>query len=132
MKNNRGTLIAVVILLLISVYFLFFKNSFSTFSGKDNEFAVIDTGSVTRIDMADRQNQHISLTRVNGGQWKVDGKYFVRNDAMNTLLYTMRMLTVKNLIDQRGWDNVVKNLATNSVKVDIYSGDKKIKSYFVG
>ncbi len=132
MKKNRGTLIAVIILLLISVYFLFFKNSFSTLGEKDNEFAVIDTGSITKITIADKQNQKVTLTRVNAGQWRVNDRYFVRPDCLNTLLYTIRMVTVKSIIDPRAWDNTIKDLATNSVKVDIYSGDKKIKSYFVG
>ncbi|HWY98921.1 MAG TPA: hypothetical protein VNY36_07550, partial [Bacteroidia bacterium] len=52
--------------------------------------------------------------------------------AINTLLYTMKMVTVKNIIDKRGWDKVVKDLASIAIKVDVYSGDKKIKSYFVG
>jgi hypothetical protein len=132
MKKNRGTVIAVIGLLLISAYFLFFKNSFSTFGGKDNEFAVLDTAAVTKITMADRQNQSVTLTRVNAGQWKVNDKYFVRTDAINTLLYTMKMVTVKNIIDKRGWDKVVRDLASIAIKVDIYNGDKKIKSYFVG
>ncbi|HWY98072.1 MAG TPA: hypothetical protein VNY36_03200, partial [Bacteroidia bacterium] len=75
MKKNRGTLIAIIVLLLISVYFLFFKNSFSTFGGKDNEFAVFDTAAVTKITMADRQNQSVTLARVSAGQWKVNDKY---------------------------------------------------------
>ncbi|HTA82319.1 MAG TPA: hypothetical protein VK783_05290 [Bacteroidia bacterium] len=132
MKKNRGTLIIVVVLLLISVYFLFFNNTFSTLSGKDNEFAVKDTASITKITMVDRNKNSVTLTRINAGQWKVNDKYFVRSDAINTLLYTIKMVTVKNLIDQGGWDKVVQGLASNSVKVDIYKGDDKIKSYFVG
>jgi len=132
MKKNRGTLIAVVVLLLVSVYFLFFKNTWSTLGEKDNQFAVLDTASITKITMEDRNKNAVMLTRVNAGQWKVDGRYFVRPDAINTLLYTMKMVTVKSLIDQGIWDKVVKGLASNSVKVDIYKGDDKIKSYFVG
>lgn len=135
MKKNRGTVIAVVILLLISVYFLFFKNSFSTLGEKDNDFSVADTASITKIVLADRQNNQVVLTRINGGQWKVDNKYFVRSDAINTLLYTIKMVKVKTLIDNRAWDHIIKGLATNATKIDIYTGgkgDNKIKSYFVG
>jgi hypothetical protein len=132
MKKNRGTLIVVIILLLISVYFLFFKNTLSTLGEKDNQFAVADTGIITQITIIDREKQSVTLNRVNGAQWKVNNKYFVRTDAINTLLYTIKSVTIKTPIDQHAWDNVIKNLATNSVKVDIYTGDKKIKSYFVG
>jgi len=135
MKKNRGTVIAVIILLLISVYFLFFKNSFSTLGLKDNEFAVTDTAAITKIVMADMQGKQVVLTRIKGGEWRVDNKFGVRSDAINTLLYTIKMVTVKTPIDPHIWDHIIKGLATNSTKVDIYmgaKGDQKVKSYFVG
>jgi hypothetical protein len=132
MNKNRSTLLIVVVLLLVSVYFIFFRNSFSTLGGKDNDFAVQDTGSITKIRLSDKNNQVITLTRIKGGVWKVNDRYFVRSDGIKTLLYTIKMVTVKNLIDQKQWDPVIKQLATSSVKVEIFAGDNKIKEYYVG
>jgi hypothetical protein len=135
MKKNGGIIIVVIVLLLISAYFLFFKNKFNTIGEKDNQFAVADTGSVTKICIADRNNHSVTLTRVTQGLWKVNDKYFVRSDAINTLLYTMKTVSVKALVDKAVWDKTIKNMASTAVKVDIYTGgkgDTKIKSYFVG
>lgn len=132
MKKNRTTIIIVIVLLLVSVYFLFFRNGFSTLGGRDNNFAVQDTAAITKIVMEDKGNNKVVLTRVAKGQWKVNDHYFVRNDAINTLLYTMKMVAVKDLIDAASWDNVVKHLATTSVKVEIYDGDARVKAYYVG
>lgn len=132
MKKNRFILIAILVLVLGSCYFLFFGGSFSTLGEQDNDFAVQDTGSITKIFIADKRNSSVTLTRVNGGQWMVNGHYIARQDCINYLLVTIKMLAVKNIIDPRGFPSVVKALASNAVKVEIYSGDKRIKMYYVG
>ncbi len=132
MKKNRTSLILTLVLVLISVYFLFFRNGFSTISEKDNDFAVQDTGSITKIFMADKRNSTVTLTKVRPGVWRVNDHYDVRSDAINNLLITIKMVAVKSIIDPRGAANVVKGLATQAMKVEIYSGDKRIKMYYVG
>src|SRR6185312_12300142 len=131
-NKNRTTVIITIILLVVAMYFIFFRSGFSTLGGKDNDFAVQDTASITKITLADKQNRTIVLTRVSKSQWRVNDDYFVRSDAINTLLETIRLVAVKTLIDQKQWDHVIKDLATNSTKVEIYAGDKKIKEYYVG
>jgi hypothetical protein len=132
MKKNRSSLIIIVILVLVSLYFVFFRNGFSTLSQKDNDFAVQDTAAITKIFMADKDSRTITLTRVKGGTWQVNGLYGVRADAINTLLYTIKMVAVKNIIDPNGVDNVIRTMASGGVKVEIYQGDKRVKVYFVG
>lgn len=132
MKKNRTSLIVTLVLVLVSLYFLFFRNSFSTLGQKDNDFAVADTAAITKIFMADKDNRTVTLTRVKGGEWMVDNKYKVRSDAMNTLLYTMKLLAVKNIIDPRGIPEVIKGLASGGIKVEIYQGDNRVKVYYVG
>jgi len=132
MKKNRTSLILTLLLVLVAVYFLFFKDSFSTLSQKDNDFAVQDTAAVTKIFMADKNNRTATLTRVKGGHWMINGKYDVRSDAMNTLLYTIKMVSVKDIIDTNGIRNVLHALSSGGIKVEIYQGDKRVKVYYVG
>jgi len=132
MKKNRSSLIIIVILVVASLYFVFFRNSLSTLGAKDNDFAVQDTAAITKIFMADKDNRAVTLTRVKGGLWQADGKYDVRSDAINTLLYTIKMVAVKNIIDPNGVENVIKGLASGGIKVEIYQGDSRVKVYFVG
>lgn len=132
MKKNRFTLIAVIILALAALYFLFFKSGFSTIGEKDNDFAVKDTGSITKIFIANKNNQSVTLTRVSKGQWMVNNHYMARPDCINTLLYTINMVTVKSIIDPRSWNTVIKNLSSAAVKVEIYEGNDRVKVYYVG
>jgi len=132
MKKNRSTVIVVILLALVSLYFLLFKSGFSTIGEKDNEFAVKDTGSITKIFIANKANQSVTLTRVSKGEWMVNNHFPVRSDCMNTLLYTINMVTVKSVIDPRSWNTVIKNLAAVATKIEIYEGDKRVKVYYVG
>jgi hypothetical protein len=132
MKKNRSSLIITLVLVFVSLYFLFFRNGFSTLNQKDNEFAVLDTAAITKIFMADKDSRTVTLTRVKGAEWKVNSKYDVRSDAINTLLYTMKLLAVKNIIDPRGVPEVIKGLASGGIKVEIYEGDSRVKVYYVG
>src|SRR5271156_950833 len=110
MKKNRTSLILTLILVLVSVYFLFFRSGFSTLSEKDNDFAVQDTASITKIFMADKRSTSVTLTKVKPGEWKVNGRFDVRSDAITNLLTTIKMLAVKNIVDPRGAPTVIKNL----------------------
>lgn len=132
MKKNRTSLVIIVLLVLASLYFLFFRDAFSTLGQKDNDFAVQDTAAITKIFMADKDNRTVTLTRVKGAGWLVDNKYKVRSDAINTLLYTIKMVAVKNVIDPNGIPNVIKSMASSAIKVEIYEGDKRVKMYYVG
>lgn len=132
MKKNRLTIIIVILLALLSLYFLLFKSGFSTIGEKDSDFAVKDTGSITKIFIANKNNQSVTLTRVSKGRWMVNNHYIARPDCINTLLYTINMVTVKNIIDPRSWNTVIKNLSAVAIKVEIYEGDKRVKVYYVG
>jgi hypothetical protein len=132
MKKNRTTIIIVIVLLLASLYFLFFKSGFSTIGQKDNDFAVKDTGSITKIFIADKANRSVTLTRKSKGEWMVNNHFLVRSDCINTLLYTINMVTVKDVIEPKAWDRVIKGMASTATKVEIYEGDKRVKVYYVG
>jgi hypothetical protein len=132
MKKNRTTIIIVVLLALASGYFLIFKSGFSTIGEKDNDFAVKDTGRITKIFIANKNNQSVTLTKVSKGQWMVNNHFVARPDCINLLLYTINMLTVKDVIDPHSWNTVLKNLAADAIKVEIYEGDDRVKVYYVG
>jgi hypothetical protein len=132
MKKNRLFFLVFVLLILVAIYFKFFKGGFSTIGHSDHDFAVKDTGSITKIFIANKNNQSVTLTRKNKGEWLVNDHFIARPDCINTLLYTINMLDVKTVIDPRSWNNIIKNLAVQAVKVEIYEGDKRMKVYYVG
>ena len=61
----------------------------------------------------------------------MNNKYNVRNDAISTLLSTIQKISIQRPVPETGYNNVIKQLATTGVKVEIYYNNK-IKTYTVG
>ncbi len=95
-------------------------------------FAVEDTSIIDKIFLTDKNNRKILLERQPNGEWLVNKKFYARPDAINILLETIKNVEVKYPVSRSAHNNVVKQLAAKSVKVEIYSGNKLLKTYYVG
>lgn len=119
MKKNRIILLVVLILAIVALI-LFFKQSDRTFEGSMSDFAVSDTASVTQIFMSDKNNNMVTLTREKNGGWMVNDRYAASKYNLDMLLHTLLSLSVKEPVAQAAHNNVIRELAVNSVKVEIY------------
>jgi len=119
MKKNR-VIIIVVLVLAIAAAVLYFTRSDMTFQSALTEFAVTDTASVTRIFMSDKNNNMVTLSKEENGNWKVNDKYLASKFNIDMLLQTMFNLAVKEPVAQAAHNTVIRELAVNSVKVEIY------------
>ena len=128
MKKNRKFIIAVLILAVIAIT-LFLTNSKSTFKRELSDFAVDDTSSVTKVFMSDKNNNNLTLTRIEQGKWLVDDKYTGSKVNIELLLGTMLGLQVKETVPRAAMEYVIKDLATISVKVEIYQWKYRINIF---
>jgi len=119
MKKNR-IFLYIVLFLAILAAILFFTQSNNTFSGSDSDFSVRDTASVTKIFMSDKNNNMVTLAREPGGQWKVNDRYTASKFNLDMLLQTLCNLAVKEPVPLAAHNNVIRELAVNSVKVEVY------------
>lgn len=133
MKKNT-TLLIIVALLAVVAAILIYTNKSSTIKKELKNFAVEDTASITKIFLADKSNinANVTLDKVAPGNWKINGKYTARYDAIATLLYTIKKLEVKSPVAKSAFETVIKNLATEGVKIEIYQKDELTKTYYVG
>ncbi len=125
--------IALTLLVLIGLaLYVSNSDSSSTISGELSNFAVEDTSSITKIFLADKNNQAITLDKTQNG-WMVNGTFQAREDIMQVLLETIKKIKVRSPVSRSSFENIVKSIASNSVKVEIYQGgDKPSKVYYVG
>ena len=119
MKRNRAILIITLILVIVAG-FLYFSRSSSTFSDRERNFAVKDTATVTKIFLADKKNRTILLERVSAGEWKLNETYLARQTGVELLLETMKNLVPKYPVPRNAHDNIVAQMAAQSVKVEVY------------
>jgi hypothetical protein len=145
-RKNRNILIIIVVVLAVVVGLLSRENR-STLDNKENAFAVADTGSVTKIFLADKSDNQVLLSRKNAGEWLVNDTFPALNENVRLLLKTIKNVTIERPVSNVAHNNVIKRLATRSVKTEIYQKvyrvdlfgkirlfphEKNIRTYFVG
>lgn len=132
MKKNSIITILILIGLAVAAIFVYKnKGKNSTIDKEASDFGLKDTALVDKIFMADKDGESVLLERKASG-WMVNDKYPVRPDAIEMLLYTMRMVEVKSPVSKTSRENVIKLMAGKSVKIEVYSKGKKVKQYYVG
>lgn len=146
MKKNRTSIIIIFVLTII-VSFLIFKSIWSSKEDSSQKFAIDDTASVTKVFIADKNNNCVNLRKNNPGAWIVNDTFNASKDIIDLLLKTMMSLDVKQPVSKSGRQQIMKLLATNSVKVEVYQKvyridlfdkikwfphEKLTKTYYVG
>ncbi|MBI2269617.1 MAG: hypothetical protein HYU69_04580 [Bacteroidetes bacterium] len=131
MKRNKVAIVLVVLLGSISFWFIV-NNKKSTLRKGLRDFALEDTAGVTKLFLADKNNRAITLEKQRPGLWRLNDKFYARNDAVNMLLETMKQIEVKSPVSKNAQENVIKSLAAGGIKIEAYKGDKLIKIYYVG
>jgi hypothetical protein len=119
MKKNRTIFIVFILLGLIALL-LWITQSTTTFRRSLSDFKLNDSSIVTRIFMSDKNNNSVTLTRLAPGKWTVNDKYPGQNQNIDLLLKTMVELEVQQPVAYAAHDNIIKELAVNAVKVEIY------------
>lgn len=133
MKNKSSLIVIILLTILCAVSFYLYKNktSGSTVDKEARDFKIEDTASITRIFMADKNGNSITLTRTKNG-WETTNHYHCRADAINLLLYTMKRMEVKSPLSKNAKPGVIKFMIGKSIKVQAYHNDELIKQYYVG
>ncbi|MFO7880605.1 MAG: DUF4340 domain-containing protein [Bacteroidota bacterium] len=96
------------------------------------DFAVKDTASVDKIFLVDKDNNRILLERQAKDKWRVNDKYYAREDFINLLLKTIHRIEISNPVPKAKQEYVLRNLSGNSVKCEIYQDGELSKTYYVG
>ncbi len=128
MKKNSIYIITLISLLIIA-YFVTRDDSGSNVS--ERAFAVKKIDQIDKIFLSKKDGRQILLTKTNN-QWTVNNKYTVRKGAIDKLLQTMKSLRVEYPVPETMIDNVIKNMSSEAIKVEVYSQETLLKTYYVG
>tara|TARA_B110000238_G_C16142569_1_gene447200 strand:+ start:6139 stop:7074 length:936 start_codon:yes stop_codon:yes gene_type:complete len=115
-----------VIIIILSLLYLFYNSN----KIKEQDFKIEDITIIESIYLSDMKGNQITLLK-HKGFWMINNLYKVRKDAIKTLLETIQSIEVQQPVSENAFNNVVRNLATSGVKVEIYS-NKLLKTYYVG
>jgi hypothetical protein len=133
MKKISSLVIISLLLILAgtSIYIFTSKSSRSFDDEGSRNFSFKDTASITRIFIADKDGHKADLKR-NNGSWIVNDKYTCRGDAILNLLEVIKNVEVKMPVAKSVRESVLKYMAAQALKVEIYKGEELVKQYYVG
>lgn len=120
----------MILLVIVSVFLIMDKKDF-TIDKELRDFSVKDTSTVNKIFMVEKSNNKVLLEKKDGVWW-VNDKFKAREDAIYTLLKTLYRMDVKSPVPKSAHNSVIKRLATESVKVEIYQNNELTKVIYVG
>jgi hypothetical protein len=131
--KKRSIITIILLIALIIIAFLVYKSKGknSTLNKEASNFSVKDTASIDKIFLTDKEGKSVLLTRKKDG-WYLNDIYHVRPDAIELLLYTVKMVEVKSPVSKSSKTNVIKVMAGKSTKIELYSKGAKVKQYYVG
>jgi hypothetical protein len=146
MKKNRVTLF-ITLILLIAAGILFLTKSQTTLHKTASVFSIADTSAVTKIFLADKNNNEVTLERTAGEGWLVNGKHLAQQAKINSFLKTLMDLEVRSPVPLAARNNVITRMAVIAKKIEIYQiaprinlfnkiklfpHEKLVKTYYVG
>ncbi|MFH0999733.1 MAG: DUF4340 domain-containing protein [Bacteroidota bacterium] len=130
MKKNTKLFIILGVLVIIAFLITLIQTK-GTIKRELKDFAIDDTSVVNKIFMANKENQFVTLEKIEG-EWIVNQKYKAQKEKVNLLLETMQRVKISSPVANSALETIIKSLATRSVKVEIYQKDKLAKTYYVG
>lgn len=135
MKLNRPfLLLAALVLLGLATWWLSRRadRNDSTLDTEATTFSVADTAAVDKIFVALRSGETHTLTRVARNYWRLDDRYDARSDMARMLLTTITRQRVKSPVPRAARNSVVRALAGNGIKVEVYQKGERATTFYVG
>lgn len=118
MKKRNIIIIAVVAVVGIVALIVALRGSRkATFS---QDYHIEDTSTVTRIFMADKQDNSVLLTKVNDSLWMVDNRYEANQPLIDMLLETLNTMRIRQQVNRNAVPTIIKDLSARAIKVEVY------------
>lgn len=86
----------------------------------DNRFIINDTSTVTKIFLADKNNNTLTIGRTNSNGWIINDSIPPIKQNVELLLKTISSTQIKYPVSTSAKNTAIKRLATNHVKVEVY------------
>ncbi len=124
--------ILAIVFAAVAAYFIY-QRKFSTLDSKNVSFAVLDVSVIKKIVITEPEFQPASIEKNADGVWMVNDLYRCREDNINVMLEGIRKMRIKYPVPNAAINNVLKDIATTGIKVEIYDkNEEMIKAYYLG
>ncbi|MBO6026577.1 MAG: DUF4340 domain-containing protein [Bacteroidales bacterium] len=119
MKKNKPAIILTIILIAIAILLVWNNRYLTSLRGDSADFMVWDTATITKVFIADRLEHETLLERQDNG-WTLNKDFKAHPKKIDQLMYTLYRVRVKTPVSRSSHDNIIKQMASSSTKVEIY------------
>lgn len=116
-KRNIILIVVAAVTIAVALVLALRGSRKSTFT---QDFHVEDIASVTRIFMADKQNQQVLLTRGADSVWLVNETYVANQAMVDLLLETLNTMRIRQQVNRAAVPTIIKDLSARAIKVEVY------------
>jgi hypothetical protein len=132
MKKNRSLLLLLAVLVLGALaWYSISSNLTSTFNSIYTKFQFLDTASLTKIFLAHKDGRKNTITK-QGNIWLINNRTIADGGLMRSLLKGIHDIDVKRPVSSSERAEVVRSIATQHIKVELYAREGLLKTYYVG
>ena len=128
------TLLYVLILALVvfGIYFFIIRKADNPYSNSEAGFNIKDTGAIGKMYLVSNDGEAITAERKDN-TWILNGKYKALPSMVGLILNTVYYQVPTYPVTKVAYDNAVKVLSTEGIKVELYNREgKKMSIYYVG
>ena len=128
--RKKKNLIIIAAVVVIGVLALLIARQGAKKATFDQDFHIEDIESVTKIFIADKQNNHVLLQRVadstHDTMWTVDSIYPASQPMVDMLLETLHDMRIRQQVNKNAVPQAIKLLSARAIKVEVYQ-----QKYFI-
>lgn len=126
-KGKTLILLATVLILGIATWIIVaLRGQNHTFTQDFQIEAAAIPGGVEKVFLADKENNSVTLTRVSDSLWLVDDQFPANQSLVDLMLRTLADMRIRSVVNKASAENVTKQMAAKSIKVEVYYKDYRI------
>ncbi len=128
MKSQKFIYIVLIILLLIAIL-LFLKDKTGTIRNKEKDLNISSGISIDKIRIT---MDSLMLTLTNeSGTWHVNNTYIARSEPISAIEFMLHHIEIVSPVPREYTVLARKKLREHSRRIDVFSGKKMVKSYYI-
>lgn len=117
MKKRNRLLIIIAAVVVVAAALTAYLLSRPTFK---QDYHIEDIASITKLYLADKENNEVTLVRESDSTWTVDGQYAANQPLVDLLLETLNTMRIRQQVNKNAAPNAVKDIAAHGIKVEVY------------
>lgn len=112
----------------IALYFIFFYNK-GTINKSETDFSVKDTTQISKVLII--YNTDTLAVERSENKWMVNNTFEAKPEVLKQMVSTLQLIQLKSPVPENAQEFVKKNLFS-SKKIEVYSNENKLKSFYIG